>query len=447
MRICILGTGYVGLTTGVFLSSLGHKVCCMDSDRFKIAELLEGRVPLFEPGLEEMLREQVLEGRLYFTTDLDLAMEECEFCFIAVGTPPAKDGSADVSQVVAAAREISQRITRPATVVIKSTIPPGTTERVRNIIQEELQSRQLGELPVYIVFNPEFLREGEALRDTAHPDRIILGTDNPQAVENMRSLYKPQVAAGIPLLTMDPASAEMSKYAANIMLACRISLMNELAGLCDAVGADISEVRRGMALDPRIGGQFLNAGIGYGGSCLPKDVAAMIDLGGQYSVPVFITSGIKEANHQQRLGFTSLITRRFGEDLKRINLGVWGLSFKPGTDDLREAPSLDIISRLLARGACIDAFDPVANLVWPEPFNAQFKRVLTMQEAVQNKDALLLLTEWPCFSTVDFAEMARVMRKCIIFDGRNLYDPEMVRRHGFEYYCIGRSCLRVKEVG
>ncbi|NLW92287.1 MAG: UDP-glucose/GDP-mannose dehydrogenase family protein [Syntrophomonadaceae bacterium] len=441
MRICVLGTGYVGLATVVYLASLGNQVCCIDSDTGKIEGLLEGRIPIFEPGLEAVLQEQVQARRLTFSTDLSLILDDCESCFIAVGTPLGRDGEVDSSQVMAAVHQFGRLINRSVVLVIKSTVPPGTTEKVKGIIREELIGRGRKDLEIDVVYNPEFLREGEALGDMANPDRIILGTDSQLAVEYLQTLYASHIAAGIPLLEMDSLSAEMCKYACNVMLACRISLMNELAEICDAVGADICEVQRGMALDQRIGRQYLNPGIGYGGSCLPKDVTAITKLGQQYGLPMFIASGIHLVNQRQRLGFADLITARFGNDLKGIALGVWGLSFKPGTDDLREAPALDIITALLERGASVEAFDPAANSdqTWPDPLRMGFKRVDSMREAALGKNALLLLTEWPCFADVDFSELSALMRERIIFDGRSLYCPDIVRRHGFEYYCIGRN--------
>lgn len=442
MNICVVGTGYVGLVTGTCFAEMGNRVWCVDTNEAKIAQLHAGEMPIYEPGLKEMVLQNTTEGRLSFTTSLAEGLAEALFCFIAVGTPPQADGSADLSAVLAVAREIGQCMKQYTIVVNKSTVPVGTADLVKSLITQELQNRELGTLEFDVVSNPEFLKEGAAIEDFLRPDRVVIGTDNVRTAELMKQLYQPFVRNQHPILLMDITSAEITKYAANAMLALRISFMNEMACLCDAVGGDIARVRLGIGSDSRIGMPFLYAGIGYGGSCFPKDVRELVATGRRHGLAMDLVETAHRVNERQKSYLLGFIEKRWGKDLQGMVFGVWGLAFKPQTDDMREAPSLIIIDQLINHGATVRAYDPIA---MPEA-----KRSLThlgqqivftnqMLEAAQGADALLLLTEWRQFRQPDFAELKSIMRQPVIFDGRNQYDPELMKGLGFDYYCVGRN--------
>ena len=439
MKITMIGTGYVGLVTGTCLAEVGNDVLCLDVDARKIAILNEGGVPIHEPGLEAMIARNVAAGRLRFTTDRDAAVAHGVLQFIAVGTPPDEDGSADMQYVLAAARDIGRRMVDFKVVVDKSTVPVGTADRVREAIAEELRSRG-AKIPFAVVSNPEFLKEGAAVEDFMRPDRIVIGADDDRAIAAMRAVYAPFQRNHERLLVMDVRSAELTKYAANAMLATRISFMNELANLADALGADIEHVRQGIGSDPRIGWQFLYPGVGYGGSCFPKDVKALQHTATQLGRPLAILGAVEAANERQKLRLVEKIVGRLGEDLTGRRFALWGLAFKPNTDDMREAPAREIIAALVARGATIVAYDPVA---MPES-----KRIYgdvpwlgyaaLPMDAVAGADALVVVTEWKEFRSPDFAELRAALKQPLVFDGRNLYEPALVRAAGLEYFSIGR---------
>lgn len=442
MNICVVGTGYVGLVTGTCFAEMGNTVWCVDVNQEKIAALKSGRVPIYEPGLKELIEKNVGEGRLFFTTLLQEGLAEALFCFVAVGTPPAADGSADLSAVRAVARAIGRHINKYTIVVNKSTVPVGTADLVRNIITEELKFRGLDTVEFDVVSNPEFLKEGAAIEDFLRPDRVVIGTDNVRTAELMKQLYEPFVRNHNPLLTMDIRSAEITKYAANAMLALRISFINEMACLCDAVGGDIANVRLGIGTDSRIGMPFLYAGIGYGGSCFPKDIRELTATGRKYGVEMSLVEAAHRVNERQKRYLLQAIFKRWGEDLQGKTFGIWGLAFKPQTDDMREAPSVIIINELINRGAAVQAYDPVAMEEARRIFAVHGERIQFvnhMMEALKGVDALLLLTEWRQFRQPDFQEMKKRLGQPVIFDGRNQFDPEQMRRLGFEYTCVGRN--------
>jgi UDPglucose 6-dehydrogenase len=441
MNICIAGTGYVGLVTGTCFAEMGNNVWCVDIDEQKIESLKSGTIPIFEPGLQELVIKNQSDGRLIFTTKIQEALEKALFCFIAVGTPPGEDGSADVSHVLSVARSIGQLISRYVIVVNKSTVPVGTAERVRNAIREQLEIRE-ADLEFDVVSNPEFLKEGAAVDDFMAPDRIIIGTDNVRTAELMKQLYEPFMINQHPILIMDIKSAEITKYAANAMLATRISFMNEIARLCDTVGGDITSVRQGIGTDSRIGMPFLNAGIGYGGSCFPKDIRELVSMGEKNGLAMDVIRAVEKVNEEQKHYLSNMVQRRFGSDLSNLQIGIWGLAFKPLTDDMREAPSITIMSDLLKLGAKITAYDPEAMVQARRIFSLMNNRIVfadSMMDVLKNIDALILVTEWRQFRQVDFGEMKKLMKQKIIFDGRNQYVPEKMRALGFEYYCVGRK--------
>ena len=442
MNICIVGTGYVGLVTGTCFAEMGNKVWCVDMNPEKIAKLQAGVIPIFEPGLEELVNKNVREGRLFFSTELGTGMEEALFCFIAVGTPPGQDGSADLSSVLTVAKEIGGLLKRYMIVVNKSTVPVGTADKVKEIIREELVARNMGSLEFDVVSNPEFLKEGAAVADFMRPDRIVVGTDNSKAADQMMLLYEPFVRNLHPVLVMDIKSSEITKYAANAMLATRISFMNEIARLCDRVGGDISNVRVGIGSDSRIGNQFLYAGIGYGGSCFPKDVKEIIRTGQQNGLKLRLVEAVETVNEDQKRYLVDMVIARFGENLSERKFAVWGLAFKPLTDDMREAPSITIIQALSKMGAEIVAYDPEATeqaRMVLESGGIRTTYAENMMEAVDGADALLLVTEWRQFRQPDFKELKMRLKSPIIFDGRNQYNPSKLVEIGFEYYCIGRN--------
>ncbi|MCD4487078.1 UDP-glucose/GDP-mannose dehydrogenase family protein [Chromobacterium vaccinii] len=440
MKITVIGSGYVGLVTGTCLAETGYHVCCLDVDPRKIEILQNGGIPIFEPGLEDMVKRNVAAGRLHFTTDVAASVAFGEVQFIAVGTPPDEDGSADLQYVLAAARNIARHMTGYRVVVDKSTVPVGTADKVRAAIADELAQRGT-DLPFSVVSNPEFLKEGAAIDDFMRPDRVVIGVDDDRAAEIMRRLYKPFQRSHERVLLMDVRSAELTKYAANAMLATRISFMNELANLAETMGADIEQVRQGMGSDPRIGYHFLYPGVGYGGSCFPKDVKALVQTAKENGHRLRVLTAVEEANEVQKLRLVEKVVSRFGEDLSGRRFALWGLAFKPNTDDMREAPSRVIVEELTRRGAEIVAFDPVAA--------HEAQRVMSgvngvafaddMMEALQGADALLIVTEWKMFRAPDFEAVRRSLKQPLIFDGRNMYDPVWLREQGFDYHAIGRG--------
>jgi UDPglucose 6-dehydrogenase len=441
MKVTAIGTGYVGLVTGACLAEMGNHVVCLDVDPEKIRVLNDGEIPIHEPGLRDIVRRNAAAGRLQFTTDADHAVQHGTLLFVGVGTPPDEDGSADLQYVVAAARAIGQRMTDYKVVVDKSTVPVGTADKVRSAIQDELDKRGRGDMPYAVISNPEFLKEGAAVEDFMKPDRIIVGADDEQATLLMRALYAPFNRTQDRMLIMDVKSAEFTKYAANAMLATRISFMNEMALLAEKVGADIELVRRGIGSDPRIGYQFLYAGAGYGGSCFPKDVKALVRTGAEHDVALQVLTAVEAANERQKRVLVDKVVARFGEDLRGRRLALWGLAFKPDTDDMREAPSLVVIDELTRRGATLAAYDPVAvpeaaRILGPRDDVSFVRRA---DAALQDADALLIVTEWKEFRTPDFDTIKALLKQPVIFDGRNLYDPKLMKALGIQYSGIGRG--------
>ncbi len=441
MKVTAIGTGYVGLVTGACLAEMGNHVVCLDVNPEKIRILNDGGIPIHEPGLDEVVKRNVAAGRLQFTTDVDMAVQHGTLLFIGVGTPPDEDGSADLQYVVAAARSIGQRMTDYKVIVDKSTVPVGTADKVRAAVKEELVKRGLGDMAYAVVSNPEFLKEGAAVEDLMKPDRIIVGSDDDQATLLMRALYAPFNRTQDRMLVMDVRSAEFSKYAANAMLATRISFMNELALLAEKVGADIELVRRGIGSDPRIGYQFLYAGAGYGGSCFPKDVKALVKAAADSQIPLRVLTAVEEANERQKRVLVDKVVARFGKDLKGRRFAIWGLAFKPNTDDMREAPSLVIIDELTKRGATVAAYDPVSMTETARVLGQRDDVTLVerAEAALQGADALLIVTEWKEFRTPDFDGIKAALKAPVVFDGRNLYDPKLMKAMGIEYSGIGRG--------
>lgn len=439
MKITVIGSGYVGLVTGACLSEMGNDVLCLDVDAKKIEVLNAGGVPIYEPGLKDLIVRNVAAGRLAFTTDVARAVAHGTLQFIGVGTPPDEDGSADLQYVLAAARNIGRSMTDYKVVIDKSTVPVGTADRVKAVITEELAARGVA-VPFAVVSNPEFLKEGAAVQDFMRPDRVVIGADDEQAVHLMRALYSPYLRNHDRLVVMDIRSAEMTKYAANAMLATRISFMNELALLAETVGADIESVRLGIGSDSRIGYSFLYAGCGFGGSCFPKDVKALIKTASEYGHDLRLLAAVQEANESQKHVLTDKIVRKFGEDLSGKRIAVWGLAFKPNTDDMRDAPSRSLICDLLKRNATVAAYDPVAADEARRVFNAVegIDFVPNALAACQDADALVIVTEWKEFRSPDFMAMKSMLKNPLIFDGRNVFEPAIVRGEGFEYHGIGR---------
>ncbi len=439
MKISIIGTGYVGLVSGACLADVGNHVLCLDLNPDKIAILKNGGIPIYEPGLEEMVKRNVAAGRLHFTTNINESVDYGEVQFIAVGTPPDEDGSADLKHVLAAARNIGQYMNSAKVIVDKSTVPVGTALKVQNVIQEELNKRQLS-IPFSVVSNPEFLKEGAAIEDFMRPDRIVVGADDTHAIEVMRHLYAPFQRNHERLILMDVKSAELTKYAANAMLATRISFMNELALLAERLGADIERVRQGIGSDPRIGYQFLYPGCGYGGSCFPKDVKALMKTANESELDLKILTAVEAVNARQKTVLLDKVTQTFGTKLADKRFAVWGLAFKPNTDDMREAPSTVIIDGLLSLGASVVAYDPVAineaKHIYKNQQNIFFSQ--SPEDALNNADALLILTEWKEFRSPDFSMIKSLLRQPYVFDGRNIYDPQQVRSAGLQYSGIGR---------
>ncbi|MFZ0430565.1 MAG: UDP-glucose/GDP-mannose dehydrogenase family protein [Acidobacteriota bacterium] len=439
MKVAVIGTGYVGVVAGTCFAETGNDVICVDVDQAKIERLQKGEIPIYEPGLEEMVVRNNREGRLVFTTDLADAVRRSLIVFIAVGTPAGEDGSSDLRYVLTAAEEIARAMDGYRIIVNKSTVPVGTADRVREVVARHTR------FEFNVVSNPEFLKEGAAIDDFMKPDRVIIGHDDVRVAELMKELYAPFTRTGAPILLMDNRSAEMSKYAANCMLASRISFMNEVANLCETVGADVHAVRQGIGLDRRIGPTFLFPGIGYGGSCFPKDVKALIRTGEEHGYSLDLIKTVEQVNENQKLVLVEKILRHFcpGRSaepgvLDDRTFAVWGLSFKPRTDDMREAPSVVILERLLQLGAVIQAYDPVAVEAARRIFGDRVRFAKTNYAALDGADALLLLTEWNVFRNPDFPRILRTLKQPVIFDGRNQYNPDELTDLGFMYYCIGR---------
>jgi UDPglucose 6-dehydrogenase len=439
MKVCVIGAGYVGLVTAACLAEMGNSVIGLDVDAARVAQLECGQTPIHEPGLSELLARNRAAGRLAFTLDAAQAIGHGTLIFIAVGTPAAEDGSADLDHVLAAAREIGRHMRDYKVVIDKSTVPVGTAERVRRAVSEQLRERG-AIVPFAVVANPEFLKEGAAVDDFMRPDRVVIGAEDEQALLLMRALYAPFLRNRDRVLAMDTKSAELTKYAANAMLALRISFMNEVAALAEAVGADIEQVRRGIGSDERIGTHFLYAGCGWGGSCFPKDVKALARMGADEGVELALLAATQSVNQRQRELLARRVVERFGEDLSQVTVAVWGLAFKPGTDDMREAPSVAVINELLRRGARVQAYDPVAMPraaeIWPAP--ACLSCSADPYAAATGAHALLIVTEWREFRSPDFAALREAMHEPLIFDGRNLFEPALPAAHGFEYIAIGR---------
>lgn len=432
MKISVIGTGYVGLTTGACLSDMGHEVICADNNEEKISALKSSIIPVYEPRLEELVKSNTKLGRLAFTTDLDYAVKNSEVCFIAVGTPQNEDGSADLQDVFEVAKQIAKSMNGYKVIVDKSTVPVGTAQKVKDIINK------ITDFDFDVVSNPEFLKQGNAVDDFLLPDRIIIGSDSEKATNIMKNIYMPFFRTNNRIVFMDIKSAELTKYASNAFLATKISFINEMAKLCENVGADIEQVRRGMSTDSRIGNKFLFPGIGYGGSCFPKDVNALIKIGEENNCEMSIAKAVEHVNCRQRELFVQKMTNRFGDNMNGLEFGIWGLSFKPKTDDIRKAPSIDIINFLLKSGAKIKVYDPKAMDNAKVLLKDSVEFCSNSYDTISGVNALVVLTEWNEFRYPDFTKMKTVMKENIIFDGRNLYDMQELKNFDFEYYCIGR---------
>jgi len=439
MNLSIIGSGYVGLVTGTCFADMGNQVVCVDNDKRKIDMLNSGQIPIYEPGLDELVKRNTAEGRLTFTTDIKAAVEATQIIFIAVGTPPDEDGSADLKYVLAVARDIARFMNESKLVVDKSTVPVGTADLVRAEMQTVLDER-LSSLTFDVVSNPEFLKEGAAIEDFMKPDRVVVGVDNPQAGEALRDLYAPFNMSRDRIIIMSIRSAEMTKYAANAMLATKISFINEISQLCEQLGADVNEVRIGIGSDSRIGYKFIYPGVGYGGSCFPKDVQALVHMAGKVGFDPLLIKAVEKRNQAQKQVLINKVKKHFGTDLTGKTFAVWGLAFKPQTDDMREAPSLVIINGLLAAGATVRAYDPVAIGEARQRFQPSERLAYTANQydALDKADALILITEWHQFRHPDFTKIRQLLTQPVIFDGRNQYDPHHLRNLGFTYYGIGR---------
>ncbi len=433
MNISVIGTGYVGLVTGTCLAETGNNVICMDVDTKKIAQLKKGQSPIYEPGLDAMLEKNLEAGRLSVTTSLKEAVHKSEAIFLCLPTPPGADGGADLKYVMQVAEDIAKLVDGSRLIITKSTVPVGTADKLREIFRKHEREQFV------VASNPEFLKEGNAIQDFMFPDRVVIGVEDRKAEDILRELFEPFVRTGAPILVMDTRSAEMVKYAANAFLATRISFMNEMARLCEKLGADVDRVRSAIGYDNRIGPKFLFPGIGWGGSCFPKDVKALIKIGEEASVETPIVSAVNAVNEEQKRVIPEKIAARFGVNLKGRKFAVWGLSFKPKTDDMREAPSIVVIETLLRSGAEISAFDPVAMENAEKIFGKKISYAKDQYATLKNADALILVTEWQEFREPDYAKIKSLMKEHVIFDGRNIYNPEKVRSVGFEYYGIGRK--------
>ena len=436
MKIVVVGTGYVGLVTGTCLSEVGMDVTCVDINKEKIENLKKGILPIYEPGLDKLVSRNYSKGRLQFSTDLAESIKGADAAFIAVGTPPGEDGSADLQYVLAVARAIGENMNDYGVVITKSTVPVGTAAKVRKAIEESLEKRG-ADIPFDVASNPEFLKEGAAVNDFMKPDRIVIGVESERAKEVLGNIYHPFVLNGHPVLFMDVPSAEMTKYAANSMLATKISFMNDVANLCEIMGADVNMVRKGIGTDPRIGNKFIYPGIGYGGSCFPKDVKALIRTARENDYQMRILQSVEDVNEDQKGVLFNKVKKRFG-DLKGKKFALWGLSFKPNTDDMREAPSLVIIDALIKEGASVSAYDPVAMKEAKHHLDDKIEYAENEFEALQDADAMLLITEWSEFRVPDFDDMKKRMKNPIIFDGRNIFEKSRMDELGIEYYCIGQ---------
>jgi len=440
MNITVIGSGYVGLVSGTCFAEMGNKVTCVDIDPGKIQKLNQGIIPIFEPGLETKVLENIKNKNLFFTTEVSEALQNSEIAFIAVGTPMGDDGSADLQYVLAVAKSIGQSMQKRLIVVDKSTVPIGTADKVKVVIQKELDARN-SDLQFDVVSNPEFLKEGAAIDDFMKPDRIVVGSDSDFAIDKMKQLYHPFCMISDRFISMDIRSAEMTKYAANAMLATKISFMNEIANICEKVGADANQVRIGIGSDERIGYSFIYPGVGYGGSCFPKDVKALTKIAKDNGYTAQLIKAVEQVNDAQKLVIAHKIVNRFGEDLTGFTIGIWGLSFKPGTDDMREAPAIYVIKELVSRGAKIKAYDPKAIEEAKECYLKGVQNityVASKYDVLKDSDALVLLTEWKEFRSPDFDEIKSLLKSSIIFDGRNQYNSFNLESKGFEYYQIGQ---------
>ncbi len=440
MKITVIGSGYVGLVSGTCFAEMGNQVTCVDIDPVKIEDLKKGIVPIFEPGLETMVLKNIEKNNLFFTTELGTAIADTEIVFIAVGTPMGDDGAADLQYVLAVAKSIGQTMQKELVVVDKSTVPVGTADKVRATIQEALDKRNV-DISFDVVSNPEFLKEGAAIADFMKPDRVVIGADSEQAFEKMKQLYSPFFRTHDRFITMDIRSAEMTKYAANAMLATKISFMNEMANICERVGADVNNVRLGIGSDKRIGYSFIYPGAGYGGSCFPKDVKALQKIAQEHGYTPALIGAVETVNNRQKYVIAEKVIKRFGEDLSGKTFGIWGLAFKPGTDDMREAPAIYVIKELVKRGASIQVYDPKA---MTEAQTHYLKGVNVMYcdakyQVLRESDALILLTEWKEFRSPDFEEIKKELNTPVIFDGRNQYNAFNLETQGFEYYQIGKE--------
>lgn len=446
MNIAVIGTGYVGLVTGACFAETGNNVICVDIDKSKIRKLKKGIIPIYEPGLEELVRKNLSVDRLKFTTDLEYSVKNSTLIFLCLPTPPEKDGDADLSILFNVVKDIAKILKDEAKkakslikkiIVSKSTVPVGTADKIKELLENELKKFQ-DKLKFDVASNPEFLKEGNAVQDFMFPDRVVIGVNNAEGEQILRELYEPFVRTGAPILVMDTRSAEMVKYAANAFLAMRISFMNEIANLCEKLGADVEKVRIAIGYDNRIGPKFLFPGVGWGGSCFPKDVKALIKMGEKNGIELKIVKSVYEVNERQRKIIVDKIKKHFGNDLKNKKIAIWGLSFKPKTDDMREAPSITIINELLRLGAKIVAFDPVAIPNAKKIFGDKIKFAKNQYDAIKSASALVLVTEWQEFREPDFNYMKSLMKTPVVFDGRNIYNPDKLRKLGFVYYGIGR---------
>ena len=442
MKITVVGTGYVGLVSGTCFSEVGISVTCVDRDKNKIESLNKDEITIYEPGLEGLVKRNREKGRLHFTTDLPSSLDGCEVIFIAVGTPPDEDGSADLSHVIGVAREIGRNINDYILIATKSTVPVGTSIKVRNAVQEELDKRGVN-IPFDVASNTEFLKEGAAVNDFLKPDRIIVGTDSEKAMGVIQQLYKPFTLNGHPIIFMDIVSAEMTKYAANAMLATKISFMNDIANLCEIVGANVNLVRKGIGSDTRIGNKFIYPGTGYGGSCFPKDVKALIRTAYEFGYDMKVLQAVEEVNENQKSVLFNKMNTYFNGNLTGKRIGMWGLSFKPHTDDMREAPSLVIIEKLLKAGAVVRAYDPAAMGEARLKLGNNIEYAADPYDAIKDADCLVIPTEWPEFRVPDFEEIRKRMNKPVIFDGRNIFDVEEMEKRDFEYFCIGINTVNI----
>ncbi len=436
MKLAVVGTGYVGLVSGTCFAETGNQVVCVDIDAAKVEKMKAGFVPIYEPGLELLFERNTKAGRLHFTTDLAAAIEDAQIIFLALPTPPGEDGSADLSYVLGVAKQLGTMIKSYKVIVDKSTVPVGTAEKVHALLAENLSTDLFD-----VVSNPEFLREGVAVDDFLKPDRVVIGTTSTRAQDLMRKLYEPFVRNGNPIIFMDERSAEMTKYTANSYLATRISFMNEIANLCEKLGADVELVRRGIGTDFRIGKHFLYAGLGYGGSCFPKDVQALAKMADETEYDFQILQAVMRVNYAQRAKFMNKVERFYNGDLSGKTFALWGLAFKPNTDDIREAPALYVINELLRQGARVQAYDPEAMENVKRIYGDKVEFCANQYDALQNADALLVVTEWNVFRTPDFTQIANTLKNNVIFDGRNVYDPQQMQDLGFHYESIGRGVI------